>query len=73
LSLLTTKSQLETFAIFTEVLIVVGIIISITLTKVLADTVPEMIITLVSGWFVWGIGLVLRVKIRKAILKLEES
>ncbi len=72
LNLLVTKSQLETFAVLTEVLIVTGIIISITLTKMLASTTPEKIITLVSGWFVWGFGLVLRVKIRKAVLQLEQ-
>lgn len=73
LNLITTKSQLETFGIFTELLILVGIIISITLTKVLATTTFEMIVTLVCGWFVWGYGLMLRVKVRKAIQKLEQS
>lgn len=73
LNLIMTKSQLETFGIFTELLILVGIIISITLTKVLATTTFEMIVTLVCGWFVWGYGLMLRVKVRKAIQKLEQS
>lgn len=68
LNVLTTKSQLETLAIFTEILIVVGIIISITLTKMLATTIPEMLLTLISGWFVWGFGLVLRVKVRNSII-----
>lgn len=72
ISLFHTKSQLETFAIFTEILIIVGIVISITLTKVLADTAIERVITLVSGWFVWGFGLVLRIKVRKAIAGFEE-
>ncbi len=71
LNLFATKSQLETFAIYTEILIVVGMLIAITLTKMLAKTVPEMIMTLLSGWFVWGFGLFLRVKIRKAIQNLE--
>lgn len=73
LNLIMTKSQLETFSIFTELLILVGIIISITLTKVLATTTFQMVITLVCGWFVWGFGLMLRVKVRKAIQKLEKS
>ena len=73
LNLIMTKSQLETFSIFTELLILVGIIISITLTKVLAATTIQMIITLVCGWFVWGFGLMLRVKVRKAIQKLEQN
>ncbi len=72
LNMLTTKSKLETFAIFTEILIFIGIVISITLTKFLADTVPEMIITLISGLFVWGFGLVLRVKIRKMLRTTEQ-
>ena len=71
LNLLGTKSQLETLALFTEILIFVGIIISLTLTNLLATTILEMIITLVCGWFVWGFGLFLRIKIKKAILKLE--
>lgn len=62
-----TKSQLQTFAILTEILIFVGIIITMTLTKLLADNTFEMILTVVCGCFVWGFGLVLRVKIRKAI------
>ena len=73
LSLFQTKARLETFAIFTEILIVVGIVISITLTGVLADTAAERIITLVPGWFVWGFGLVLRVRIKNAIAALEEQ
>lgn len=73
LNLFATKSQLETFAIFTEILITVGILISITLTKLLATTIKEMLLTLGSGWFVWGFGLVLRVKIRKAIRNLEKK
>lgn len=62
-----TKSQLQTFAILTEILIFVGIIITMTLTKLIADTDSEKILTSVCGCFVWGFGLVLRVKIRKAI------
>lgn len=71
ISLFETKSQLETFAVFTEILILVGIVISITLTKVMADTAVERIITLASGWFVWGFGLYIRVRIKKALIRLE--
>ncbi len=67
LNIFKTKSQLQTFAILTEILIFIGIIIAITLTKLLADNTFEMILTVVCGCFVWGFGLVLRVKIRKAI------
>jgi transcriptional regulator with XRE-family HTH domain len=71
-NLLMTKSQLETYAIFTEILIVVGIVIAMTLTTVLAHTTVERVITLTSGCFVWGFGLIMRVKIRRAIIQLEE-
>lgn len=67
LNIFKTKSQLQTFAILTEILIFIGIIIAITLTKLLADNTFEMILTVVCGCLVWGFGLVLRVKIRKAI------
>lgn len=73
LSVFKTKNDLETFGILTEILIFVGIIIAITLTKVLAETTPQMIVTMICGCFVWGFGLVLRVKIRKAIMELEEN
>lgn len=73
LILIMTKSRLEIFGIFTELLILAGIIISITLTKVLAATAFEMFVTLVCGWFVWGFGLMLRVKVRKVIQQLEQA
>lgn len=71
LNIFKTKSQLQTFAILTEILIFIGIIITITLTKLLADNTFEMILTVVCGCFVWGFGLVLRVRIRKAIMQTD--
>jgi len=71
LGIFKTKARLETFGIFTELLVLVGIIITITLTKVLADTTAEMVLTMVCGCFVWGFGLALRVLIRKAINEIE--
>lgn len=68
-----TKSQLETFGILTEILIFIGILITITLTKMLAVTTIQIFITLLCGCFVWGFGLVLRVKIRKVINALENQ
>lgn len=70
LSIFKTKSQLETFEIFTEILIIIGIIITITLTKMLAVTPSQILITIICGGFVWGFGLILRVKIRQAIIVL---
>lgn len=71
LSIFKTKSQLETFGFFTEILIFIGIVITITLTRMLAVTSIQMIITVICGCFVWGFGLMLRVKIREAIRALE--
>ena len=72
MNILKTKSQLETFGVLTEILIFIGIIITISLTKILAVTTIQMIITMICGCFVWGFGLILRIKIRRAIMKLED-
>ena len=64
------KSQLQKDGIFTEMLIVIGIIISFTLAKFVADNTAQLIVTLICGWFVWGYGIVLRVKIRKELNEL---
>ena len=66
------KSQLQKFRIFTEILIVIGIIISLTLAKFVADNTAQLIVTLICGWFVWGYGIVLRVKIRKELNELTK-
>ncbi len=71
LNLLGTKSQLQTLGIFTEILILIGIVISITLVRYLTGTKAE-IIALVCGWFVWGFGLFLRVKIKRILEKMEK-
>lgn len=73
LSIFKTKSQLEKFGILTEILIFFEIIITVTLTKILAVTSAQMIITKVCGCFVWGFGLMLRIKIKKAIIILENQ
>ncbi len=66
------KSQLQKDGIFTEILIVIGIIISFTLAKFVADNTAQLIVTLICGWFVWGYGIVLRVKIRKELNELAK-
>lgn len=67
------KSQLETLRLLTEMLIVIGIIISITLAKFVADNTVQLIVTLICGWFVWGCGIALRVKVRKEIKELAKT
>lgn len=71
LSLFKTKGRLETFAIWVEILIFVGVVITMTLSKLLAVTTVQMILTVLCGSFVWGFGLFLRMKIKKAVIELE--
>lgn len=73
LNIFKTKLQLKTFSIFSEILILIGIIITITLTKTLAVTIPQTVVTIICGSFVWGVGIILSVKIKKAILALENQ
>ena len=71
-----TERELETLSVLTEILIFAGIIISVTLTSVLAKTVLQIVVTLILGAFVWGYGIFLRVKIRKTlnnVKKIEKS
>lgn len=67
LTMLMAKGELENFRILTEILVFAGIIIATTLTSILAVTVIQKIITLVTGCFVWGYGLWMRIKVGKAI------
>lgn len=71
LQMVMARKELENLSILTEVLILVGIIVAMTLTSVLADTTIEKIITLILGSFVWGYGLFMRVKLKKALLKMN--
>lgn len=64
---LVTREELEKLQILTEILVLAGIVIACTLTSVLAVTVMEKIMTLACGCFVWGFGLWLKIKVRKAI------
>ena len=68
-----TKSELLTFGILTELLILVGIIITITLTKLFAKTFFQTILIMVCGGFVWAFGIIQRIKIKKAISFLEKD
>ena len=61
----TTHKKIENLQILTEILIFVGILITITLTSLIAKTTSEKIITLCIGSFVWGFGILLRILLRK--------
>ena len=71
LTMVGAKKELENLKILAEVLIFAGIIISTTLTAVLAVTITQKIITIVLGCFVWGYGLLMRVKLGKAIMRIR--
>ena len=73
LQILATKKQLETLNIFTQILVVVGIIITITFTNKYAHKPVDQIIIFSIGAFVWGFALVLRALIMKAINKLDQD
>lgn len=75
LSILITRNQLENMQILTELLIFAGIVITMTLTSLLATTTIQKIIMMGIGCFIWGYGLLLRVKLKKAIteMNLEEN
>lgn len=67
-----TKSQLETYGIFVEILIFVGIIITISLANLKSLTIIERVITLCCGSFVWLFGLIMRIKLKKIIQKIND-
>lgn len=66
------KEKIQNLQIASEVLIFAGIIISITFTRILADSDIEKIFTLVVGVFVWGYGIWMRIKLRKTLKEIEK-
>lgn len=72
LKIFKTKLQLRTFLVLSEVLTFIGIIITMTLTKELAVTSIEKIVTIVCGGFVWGFGIFLSIIVGKSIRELEQ-
>lgn len=73
MNMILAKEQIGNLQIATEVLIVAGIIITITLTSILAKTNIEKITTILSGGFVWIYGMWMRVKLRKSLKSLDEN
>lgn len=68
-----TKEQLEIMQIFTEILIFAGIIITITLRSTMAITKIQKFLVILIGIFVWGFGIFLRIRIKKALINLEKQ
>ena len=71
LAMFMAKNELENLRILTELLIFIGIIITMTLTSVVADTAIQKMITLAVGCFVWGYGIYMRIRLGKAINRIN--
>lgn len=65
ISILITRNELEKLQILTEILIICSLIITGILTKLIAITTIQRIITISSGIFIFVFGIFLRVKLRK--------
>lgn len=61
----TTKQKIEKLQMLTEILICAGMLITITLTSIIADNLSERIITMCLGSFVWMFGISLRIHLKK--------
>ena len=71
-SIITTKKELENIKLLTEILIFAGIIVAMTLSRFFATTLIQEIVTHIVGWFIWGYGLFMRIKLKKASEKISE-
>ena len=60
-----TKQKIEKLQMLTEILICAGMLITITLTSIIADNLSERIITMCLGSFVWMFGISLRIHLKK--------
>ncbi|MBQ9833721.1 MAG: helix-turn-helix transcriptional regulator [Bacilli bacterium] len=72
-SILTTKKELENMQILTELLIFSALIITGILTKLLAITVLQRIVTITAGIFIFGFGIFLRIKLRNIKNKIIDN
>lgn len=66
-SLIMTRQQIESLQVLTEFLIFAGIVVSISLTSFIAITNLQKTVTVLIGVFIWGYGLLLRVKLRNIL------
>lgn len=71
LTMLVARRELDNLHIATELLIFAGIVITITLTSVLAVSALQKAVTLLVGCFVWGYGLWMRIRLGKALKKID--
>ena len=71
LTMLVARRELDNLHIATELLIFAGIVITITLTSVLAVSDLQKAVTFLVGCFVWGYGLWMRIRLGKALKKID--
>lgn len=71
LAMFMAKHELENLRVLTELLIFIGIIITMTLTSAVAKTTIQKMITLAVGCFVWGYGVYMRIRLGKAINRIN--
>ena len=72
-SILITKRELENIQILTELLIFSSVIITGILIKLLAITTMQRIITIITGIFIFGFGIFLRIKLRNTKNKIIDN
>jgi transcriptional regulator with XRE-family HTH domain len=72
ISILTTKKEVEKVKLLTEILIIAGIIVAMTLSRIFATTVIQEIVTHIVGWFIWGYGIFMRIKLKNTSEKISE-
>lgn len=66
------NNELENIKLLTEFLIFAGIVVAMTLSRFFATTLIQEIVTHIVGWFIWGYGLFMRIKLKKASEKISE-
>ncbi len=73
LMMLFANAELKRLRMCSAVLIFAGLTVGISLTSVMAQTVVEKAITLLLGGITWGYGLWLKVKVEKALKRMNSS
>ena len=68
----TKKKELENIKLLTEILIFAGIVVAMTLSRFFSTTLIQEVVTHIVGWFIWGYGLFMRIKLKKASEQISE-
>ncbi len=71
IDLMFAKKELHNIRFCAAVLVFVGLLMTISFTSLMAQTVFEKIMTFSIGAFAWGCGVWLKVKVEKVLLKVK--